>query len=597
MRVALYCRVSTDEQKQGGTIESQIKELDVFAATRGDAVVEKYIDEGWSGSLLNRPALDALRDAAERKAFEAVLINDVDRLSRDIANLGVVKRDLERKGVALIFRKLPADKGPLSDFMVNILGSFAEFERAMITDRTRRGRRYKVQERQLIIGNKPPYGFNYVKKDRDQGVEGHYEINSEEARVVRMMFSWLAHDGISERAVTRKLNALGIPARHSRSWAWSSVHRILANETYAGITHYNKHKVEDAGGWAVRTGKFRATQKSCRLRPRTEWIAIPLPPHLHLVDRDTFDRAQAQLQRNRAFSLRNAKHFYLLREVRKVCGRCGAAYVGTPYHGKPFYRCSNRDNTRTLPDRPRCHAKIVSARKIESVVWQSVENAIQDPQLIAQHVNQLQQRYRAERATTQTEADAISRDLAALGQEEDRVLAAYRTGVTSLLQFEKEIAKVNERRAVLDVLLAKATRDVPPVVPEEEITRDLAQWSAAVRDRLPLLTGEERQQLLGALLSQIVIDSDVLRIRGEIPASGGSGIGVVPTASYRTGHNPPNIVPTSSGGRGHNVTYGFEVILSLTASRDIAVAGFSSSFSPSYAHDGVERETQARGAT
>ena len=125
MRVALYCRVSTDEQTQGRTIESQIKELESLAQARGYVVAEKYIDDGWSGALLSRPALDALRDDAGKHLFDGVLINDVDRLSRDIANLAVVKRDLEAKGVDVIFKNLPSDRSPLSNFMVNILGSFA----------------------------------------------------------------------------------------------------------------------------------------------------------------------------------------------------------------------------------------------------------------------------------------------------------------------------------------------------------------------------------------------------------------------------------------------------------------------------------------
>src|SRR6266446_1825791 len=307
MRVALYCRVSTDEQTQGRTIESQIKELESLAQARGYVVAEKYIDDGWSGALLSRPALDALRDDAGKHLFDGVLINDVDRLSRDIANLAVVKRDLEAKGVDVIFRNLPSDRSPLSNFMVNILGSFAEFERAMIADRTRRGRRFKVQERKLIMGNIPPYGYRYVKKDRQRSTEGHYEVDPEEARVVRMMFSWVAEGGLSSRAVLRRLRELGIPSRHGRHWSWSSVHRVLANETYSGTTYYNKHEVTDSSR-PPRANAYVRQKTGRRLRDRTEWIAIPLPKKISMVPTETFESVQVQLQRNRAFSPRNAKY-------------------------------------------------------------------------------------------------------------------------------------------------------------------------------------------------------------------------------------------------------------------------------------------------
>lgn len=113
LRVALYCRVSTEEQREGQTIDSQVNELERFAAENGWVRVGTYCDEGWSGSLLARPELDRLRDDASKKLFDAVLINDVDRLARDVSHLGVIKRDLERLGVRVIFRKLPESRAQL----------------------------------------------------------------------------------------------------------------------------------------------------------------------------------------------------------------------------------------------------------------------------------------------------------------------------------------------------------------------------------------------------------------------------------------------------------------------------------------------------
>src|SRR5256885_17117321 len=147
LRAAIYARVSTEEQKEGQTIDSQIAELERFSASQGWQLIDVYKDEGWSGALLARPQLDRLRDDASKRVFQIVLINDVDRLARDVSHLGVVKRDLERHGIQVIFRKLPAEQSPTHNLMVNILGSFAEFERELIADRTRRGKRYRVEVR------------------------------------------------------------------------------------------------------------------------------------------------------------------------------------------------------------------------------------------------------------------------------------------------------------------------------------------------------------------------------------------------------------------------------------------------------------------
>jgi len=126
LRLAIYARVSTEEQREGQTIDSQVSELDRFAREKGWPIVGIYKDEGWSGGVMERPELDRLRDEALRGGFDAVLINDVDRLARDVAHLGVIKRDLERHGIKVIFRKLPSDTSPTSNLMVNILGSFAD---------------------------------------------------------------------------------------------------------------------------------------------------------------------------------------------------------------------------------------------------------------------------------------------------------------------------------------------------------------------------------------------------------------------------------------------------------------------------------------
>ena len=154
LRLAIYARVSTEEQREGQTIDSQIAELERFSREKGWPITGIYKDDGWSGGVMERPELDRLRDDARNDVFDAVLINDVDRLARDVAHLGVIKRDLERKGVQVMFRKLPWDASPTSNLMVNILGSFAEFERELISDRTRRGRKHKIEVRKLYLGVK-----------------------------------------------------------------------------------------------------------------------------------------------------------------------------------------------------------------------------------------------------------------------------------------------------------------------------------------------------------------------------------------------------------------------------------------------------------
>src|SRR6266567_1953192 len=189
-RTAIYARVSTEEQSDGHAIDSQVEQLEKFAQGNQWTIASTYKDEGWSGALLARPDLDRLRDDAARGLFDAVLINDVDRLARDVTHLGVIKRDLEGKGIRVIFRKLPSDASPANNLMINILGSFAEFEREMISDRTRRGVRYKVEIRRQYLGSLTSYGYRYIPKIAP-AQEGILEIVPEEAAVVRQIYQWV----------------------------------------------------------------------------------------------------------------------------------------------------------------------------------------------------------------------------------------------------------------------------------------------------------------------------------------------------------------------------------------------------------------------
>src|SRR3984893_2123174 len=241
LRLAIYARVSTEEQREGQNIDSQVDELERFSREKCWPIVAIYKDEGWSGGVMERPELDRLRDDAQKAVFDAVLINDVDRLARDVAHLGVIKRDLERKGIQVIFRKLPSDASPTNNLMVNILGSLAEFARELISDRTRRGRRHKVEVRKQYLGSNTAYGFHYTRKDQSSGTEGLLELAPEEASVVRQMFEWVDRDGLSGRRVLNRLNELKIrPRKGAAQWGKSSVLRILRSEMYAGVWHYNK---------------------------------------------------------------------------------------------------------------------------------------------------------------------------------------------------------------------------------------------------------------------------------------------------------------------------------------------------------------------
>jgi site-specific DNA recombinase len=504
-RAAIYARVSSEEQREGQTIDSQIAELERFTSEKGWVIAGVYKDEGWSGALLSRPALDRLRDDAARKQFDLVLLNDVDRLARDVAHLGIVKRDLERCGVRVVFRKLPSDESPTYNLMVNVLGSFAEFEREMIADRTRRGRRHKVEVRQKFLGAIASYGYRYVPKDRASGQDGYLAVVAEEAALVRQMYEWVDGEGLSAHQVVARLNQAQARARKGGKWAKSTVLRILRNETYAGVWHYNKHYSSEPLKSGARSRYRRTLKNSNRLRPRGEWLPVILPAELRIVPRELWQRVQQQLTKNVTFSPRNSKHSYRLKGLVK-CGGCGAAYVGDPSHGKFYYRCLNR--CKRVP--------MVKEEYLDETVWSAVAEAILNPAIILDQVGKFHEREAEDERISSSEAQTVGRALVQVRREEARLLEAYRIGIVSPTQLGQELELLKKRQNALEVREGNLRRQTG-VPGGNKLRRTMEGYCQRVAEQIKTFNEAERQRFLRLLVDNVIFEGAKVRIRGVIP--------------------------------------------------------------------------------
>lgn len=556
VRAALYARVSTEEQRDGQTIDSQIEELQRFASEKGWQVIAIYKDEGWSGGALERPELDRLRDDAPKGLFNVALINDVDRLARDVTHLGVIKRDLERQGVQVIFRKLPADKSPTYNLMVNILGSFAEFERELIADRTRRGKRYKVEVRKQFLGSIPPYGFRYVRKNRVTGKDGYLEVHPEEAAVVRQMYAWVDEEGLSARKVLDRLNRMrASPRKGRRTWAKSSVLRILRSETYAGVWHYNKFEACSPLGKASGAKYKRSLKSSNRLRSRNDWLPLTLPDSLQIVPRDIWERVQVQLNLNIAFSPRNEKHTYLLKGLVR-CGGCHRVYVGQPCHGRFYYRCAARCSK--LPTIQEGH--------LNHTVWAAVEEAVLNPSLIAEQVEKLNQTRESDATAAHTETAEIEKARLQIQDEETRLIEAYRLSILSPEQLRDELEKIRVRRAGLEARKNELSGKVT-AFSSTTIKKSIEEYCILAARRLKGFTAVEQQRFLRFLIREIIFHGPNVTIRGVIPVSSTPEDLPSSTGTADPGRQPNrgNTATTEIEDCGRNLTQGvaFELVRSV----------------------------------
>src|ERR1035437_6639730 len=223
--IATYSRVSTSNQEDQKTIEAQLSEVHDFAKKHEFEIVKEYIDEGWSGDILNRPDLDQLRVDAKKKIWDAVLIYDPDRLGRQLFYQQIVIEELEQLEIPILFVTMPPIKNPTDELMFGVRGLFAAYEKAKITERFRIGKVNRVKNGHVLT-SEAPYGYTYITNKGKRGspdyVVGHYEINEYEADVIKKIFKMVADDGLTIRGIVKEVQKLEIRPRKSLRGVWST---------------------------------------------------------------------------------------------------------------------------------------------------------------------------------------------------------------------------------------------------------------------------------------------------------------------------------------------------------------------------------------
>jgi site-specific DNA recombinase len=511
MRVALYARVSTEKQEKQETVKSQLQSLRDYARKNNYTVYEEYIDEGYSGELLDRPELDRLRDDAKKKLFDTVLVHSPDRLSRKYIYLGLLQEELKKNGVVVVFLNRPDSKDTPEDNLFNgVQGLIAEYEKAKILERTRRGKLHKAKSN-ILIGSIPPYGYRYIKKT--DNVNGRYEIIDKESMVIRLIFKLFLNKGLSIRAVAKELTRKGIQPRRGKHWRTSSLHKIIRNETYTGVTYYNKNISVETDN----NGKYRRVKNTGRrLRPKDQWIQITLPKDLKIIDQKTFNAAQRQLKKNSELSPRNTKNQYLLRGLIK-CGKCDSPFYGTPCHNELFYRCGNRD--RAFPEPRKCSVGMVKAENIESVVWDTFCEAIKNPKLISKQIPKLKDKALKGKADTKKNVESIEKRIKETENESDRLLDAYREKIITMDQLKDQMVKIQDKQRQLELdkqaLVTEQESSISPML----TVKSIEYFCKHVEKRLNSLRNdfEAKRYLLSLAITKIILEGKTVRIRGIIP--------------------------------------------------------------------------------
>jgi site-specific DNA recombinase len=534
---ALYARVSSDRQKENHTIASQVAALTQYAETNGYVVPPEwqFQDDGYSGATLVRPGLEALRDLAAEGQIQTILIYSPDRLSRKYAYQVLLAEELARCGVELIFLRAPSGATPEDQLLVQFQGMIAEYERAQIAERSRRGKRHRAQQGSISVLSGAPYGYRYVKKTDTSAA--YYEVVESEAEVVRLIFDACTRQGLSIGAIADLLNQREVPTRtqHSR-WGRPTIWRMLHNPAYEGRAFYVKTELRPRQRITrrLRQRGLSSRDSAFRERPRQEWIEIPVPA---LVSEATFALAQEQLEKNKRFSPRRTIEPSLLQGM-LVCQRCGYGLyrtsTRTSTHTIYYYRCLGRDGYRHLRGAV-CDNMPIRQDHLDAVVWQEIFRLLEDPSLLQTEVDRRLQAARTADPLRRRE-DALRRDQARLAKSRERLLTGYQENLITLDELRCRVPELRKQQQVIEAELQSLEMAAVDRTRHLRLVETLAELRTRLRARGNVLEVAERQRIVRLLVQEVLVGRDSITIRHSIP---------MPTSSpdsndgARPSHQPP----------------------------------------------------------
>ena len=532
---AIYARVSSQQQREEHTIASQTAALIEFAKTRELEVPNAWIfeDEGFSGATLERPGLERVRDLAAQGQLQTVLVYAPDRLSRKYAYQVLLIEEFARQGAETVFLKGPQNATAEDQLLVQFQGMIAEYERAQILERSRRGKRHRARAGEISVLSGAPYGYRYVRKSDE--APASYVVIEAEARVVRHVYDLYTVKGFSIGAITRELNDQGVATRKAGArWERSMVWAMLRNPAYQGRACFGKTRV------ATRQRTTRALRlrggvpnrdSANRERPREEWIEIPVP---ELISEEAFARAQELLQQNKVLSARRTIEPSIAQGL-VACRKCGYALSRTATRTSArkihYYRCIGSDAWRHLGG-PLCNNRPVRQDLLDQIIWTEVIRLLEDPTLVHQELDRRLAAARAADPTKQRE-QTLERELVRVEKGIERLLTAYQEGLLSLEQLRERMPQLRQREQALRVeqqSIADQTRERATYL---RLAETLTAFRARLRAAADTLDIAERQRIVRLVIKEVLVGDDTIVIRHCIPVPLGPPHG---NGRAQTGH-------------------------------------------------------------
>jgi site-specific DNA recombinase len=508
---ALYARVSTQHQEEEATIASQVAVIEEYANSQGYALRKDlyFLDEAVSGAKLDRPALDRLRDQESEGSYQAVICLSPDRLARVYTFQVLLLEEFRQAGIQMLFvNQPPVSDNPQNQLLFGIQGLFAEYERAVIAERMRRGRLHCARQGEMV-NSQTPYGYSYVPKTGSEG--SRWEINPTQASAVRQIYAWYTQsEPITIQQIADRLNQGQILPRHGKKWHTSLVGNILRQTQYTGLAYYNRtRKVYHEIGQLRQSGRGRRICPVSVSRPTEEWISIPIPS---ILEKDTWLMAQERLITNQKFAARNNHHHrYLLRSL-LVCAVCGRTLIGRTVGAYSYYGCCYGGN-RCAPDVP-CHTCTIHRGTVETLVWGAVVELLQNPKLISQAWGSDQ----TQSASVELgEKERLENHLRAAARQQERLLDLFQDGHLDKSPYLERKQRLQEEQQNIQARLLEFGQKAKSEQVKQQLIDNFGQYCQRIQENLVNPSPDLQQEVIRLLIDHVVVGENEIVIKHIVP--------------------------------------------------------------------------------
>jgi site-specific DNA recombinase len=516
MRIALYVRVSTSNQVHQQTIKQQLERLRGHLQTQDQPLEDELIfrDDGYSGARLTRPGLDRLRDAVRERRVDRLVLTAPDRLARNYVHQMLLLEEFEQYGCAVEFLDRPMSHDPHDQWLLQIRGAVAEYERTLITDRMRRGRQAKLRAGVLLPWVRAPYGY-HLHPDRPRDPAG-VTLEPSEAAVVAEMFALYLSPGAGLFQVARMLRERQIPSPTGKPvWGLATVRGILSNPVYTGQVYAGRMVYRPARIRRSATHPMGRPRDSGTLLPASEWI--PVAQVTPLISQEQFDLVQSKLAKNQSFAGRNnTAHAYLLRAM-VSCGHCQRACIGRTLANSPYsyYVCSSKIKAASQGREP-CSARFSPAGQLDALVWQDLCEVLTHPDELTHALERAHGGHSLPQEL-QARRENLRQGRRSLSQQLDRLTEAYLHSVIPLPEYERRRRELEQR----DHALAEQETQLSAQAHKHTEVAGLAvaidDFCARVRDGLANASFEQKRSLIELLIDRVIVADSEVEIRYVIP--------------------------------------------------------------------------------